>query len=175
MKRVIIALIGFAFITTAYAQPEIPAEFYLENGNIIDDSKPVVNVLPNTLRVEIEEGEEAFLTAEALPAGGAFSWSISDGSVAELYPSGEKCTVRGARAGSALIRVSAENSPPRLIAVEVSAPKEIAARSFKYEGEEPKPPVFTASLMRTLLGTLVSLGTILTLGAVILFLRRKKQ
>lgn len=179
-KPLLVLLFCFALFSSARALPSIPKWFYLDNEKIHDDSAvTVLNILPNTLRLSIAEGESREIYADVLPEGASskeLMWSLPQhAGVIEIYPHGKRCTVLGVSVGEERIYIAAESGKSASVDVEVTKAAEVLPRSFEYKGEEGAASHFTDEVMRTIIRMLITLGAALVFAAVLLTVKRRKE
>lgn len=179
MKRLVFVLLFlFAVKSAAGAFPAISEDFYLNNERLFDESaKEAVNILPNTLRLSIEEGETHEVYADVLPEeapGSELMWSLpEEAGIIDIYPNGDRCTILGLSAGEESLCVSAEGGASANVAVEVTEPRKIRTRSFDYEGETRPAARFTDVVMKAILRLLITLGAVMLIAAAVLIMKRR--
>lgn len=143
LKKLVLVLSLFLFSVNVFAYPEVPEDFYLENSFVVTDQEDL-RLLPNTLRLVIEEGEQGELYAEQFPRGSVpcnARWSVS-GEGARLFPRENSCTVLGVFPCRETVTLRSENGDAFEISVEVKPSKTEKIRSFDYEEKksEKAPP-----------------------------------
>ena len=138
MKKYIF-LFALVLALAPFAKGEgIVPDYYLYNREHAV-MKERINILPNTLRLVIFEGETASLRADVTPDGSLsqnLSWRIVNGSgAAEIYPSGGSCAVFGKSTGKDTVEISLVGKSVN-VEVEVKPPQVVEMRSFELEREK---------------------------------------
>lgn len=139
LKRLVFVLLPFLLLLKAFAYTVVPEDFYLENSSLRTNAESG-RLLPNTLRLVLNEGERGELYAEVFPKNGGYcdaQWHIS-GDGAKIFPRENTCIVLGVYPCRETVTLSAEGKESFEISVEVMPQKETRIRSFEYEGEKAK-------------------------------------
>ena len=111
----------------------------MNDGSVYDpDGIPVENILPDTLRLELYEGERAVLHVDVLPENAterSLSWSAPNRGIIKLTPDGATCSVLGLREGEETIEIRADGGAFRCVAVSVRREPILSAQSIYYDTE----------------------------------------
>ncbi len=182
MKRLSLFLLLIVFLFRLVSAEEIIIEdYYLNNRSSVEtDVTDVSKVLPNTLRIELFEGEMSELYADVIPGDATVarvSWKLLEKSgIAELYPKGNRCVIEGLHEGEEKLEVRAESGA--FAVVDIAVYKKVEKKL--YEDEQPKPEpqkkeAFTHKHIRIIARILTVLAIAFLLTAVILFLQGRKR
>ena len=173
MKKLVFILFLFLLSVNADAALTIPEDFYLDNSKILTDEKPA-RLLPNTLRLVLEEGESGELFAETFPDGECcdVSWNIT-GDGAKIFPRENTCTVVGVYPCREMVTLRSNGEKVFEIAVEVKPKRYEPVRSFDYEGELQKTPP-PPKIMEIAPG-LLSAGGVLLIAFALSSIKREKD
>ncbi len=139
-----------AILTPAVSGEGIVWDYYLRNREFAV-MKEKVNILPNTLRMNLTRGEYGSLHADVTPNAKLcekLSWRLvrNTGAV-EIYPSGETCSVYGLAAGEETVEIALDGKKSVKVDITVTEPREIQIRSFELEEEPERESLFTAALV----------------------------
>ena len=139
-----------AILTPAVSGEGIVWDYYLRNREFAV-MKEKVNILPNTLRMNLIRGEYGSLRADVTPNAKLcekLSWRLKKNAGAvEIYPSGESCTVYGLAAGEETVEIALDGKKTVQVDITVTEPREIQIRSFELEEEPRHESFFTSALV----------------------------
>lgn len=128
----------------------IVRDYYLRNREFAVMSEKV-NILPNTLRMNITRGEYGSLRADVTPNAKLcekLSWRLKKNTGAvEIYPSGETCSVYGLSAGEETVEIALDGKKTVQVDITVTEPREVQQRSFELSSEPRHESYFTSTLV----------------------------
>lgn len=174
LKKVIICIVIFAvFCQGASCEDIIQSDFYLYDRKcavLLEECK----ILPNTLRINLNVGENYELFAEAEGREDDLRWESGRG-IIEIYPERERCIVYGISPGEDKIKISIDEDDAVYVDVMVENPREIIQRTFENKASGKKKPVFSEKLMRFIINALKAFSGIAIFTAFVLLIKKKRR
>ncbi len=175
MKKVIILVVICAVVLENFCCAAIiQNDFYLDNLKYATERKPRL-ILPNTLRIEIGQGESYELFADAEGEEENLLWETVGAGVIELYPESARCTVFGKGVGEDKIRISIDGEDEVFVDVSVGKQPEVMQRSFEIKAEEEKKSPFSEKLMHLIINGLKAFSGISLFVAVCLMIKKRRR
>ncbi|MBR5543779.1 MAG: hypothetical protein IKU65_06765 [Oscillospiraceae bacterium] len=178
MKKLVFVLLPFFFFAQNISAI-VADDYYLNNRPAIEVSNRAENIMPNTLRMELHEGESETVTVSLLPEktrDNAIMWQLRGGEgVVEIYPDGKNCTVRAVSEGENILLARTYGGAETEIAIRIIKPQETRLRNFELEEEVEKETVFTEKIMQNIIRFLITFSVMLIFAAVVLYLKAKRE
>ena len=175
MKKVIILVVICAVVLENFCCGAIiQNDFYLDNLKYATERKECL-ILPNTLRIDILQGESYELFADAGGEEENLLWETVGAGVVELYPEMARCTVYGKGVGEDKIRISIDGDDEVYVEVSVGKKPEVVQRSFEIKAEEEKKSPFSEKLMRLIINGLKAFSGISLFVAVCLMIKKRRR
>ncbi len=169
MKKYIFVFVLTLLIAPCVRGETILQDYYLNNRDYAV-MREKINILPNTLRLKLTEGEFGSLRADVTPDAKLcrnLSWRlVGNTGAVEIYPSGETCTVYARTAGEETVQIALDGEKSVNVEVVVTEPKKIQVRSFELEHEETTGKLLGGALYIWVVRSLISIA----LGAFTAFL-----
>lgn len=178
MKKYIFVFALLFLLAPCVRGEGILQDYYLRNREYAV-MKEKVNILPNTLRLKLTEGEYGSLRADVTPDANLckkLSWRLAKNTGAvRIYPSGETCSVYGCEAGEETVEISLGGEKSVNVEIVVTEPSKIQVRSFELEQEETTGKLLGGAIYSWVSRALISLALGALIAFVILIVRKRRE
>lgn len=125
----------------------------VERPELKDEVYEVTSILPSTLNLRLQQGEQTEIEASVMPEDATereLSWRLSNqSSIAELIPYGDRCIVKAVRPGRDVLVVEAQNQVKG--EVNITVKEAVASKIVFYNDTDSISPGETALIKAVIL------------------------